>query len=215
MMMPMMGMGFLLLGGGGYMWYQQSQQQAIDDANAAKMKYGNVVISGLPSDTLHIVFNNRLVKNGDTVKDVPSGAQTVSVVYTGFQSITRPVVVPDSGKFLDLTLEMVPVDNTPTNAVAAAQNVANNAASSSQASARQQAAPTDSVEVRVIVTPAYADIYLDDKKQGTGKWFRPVPVGTHTIKMQATGCTPAIQTIVLAKGDQAKIVNQTLQGCSQ
>lgn len=70
-------------------------------------------------------------------------------------------------------------------------------------------APADSGEVRISVTPVFADIYVDDVKVGTGRRFAMLPVGSHQIKLHAVGCAVAEFTVAVVKGVPA-ILTHTL-----
>ena len=71
----------------------------------------------------------------------------------------------------------------------------------------------DSAEVRITVTPTWADIYIDSTKVGTGKKFLWLPVGGHSVLVHAVGCKDALVNITVEKGP-AMIVTQTLN-CSE
>jgi Spy/CpxP family protein refolding chaperone len=58
----------------------------------------------------------------------------------------------------------------------------------------------DSGEVRVSVSPNYADIYLNGDKRGTGRKVFLLPVGKYELKFHATGCTEVAQSIEIVKG---------------
>ena len=50
------------------------------------------------------------------------------------------------------------------------------------------ASTVDSGEVRISVTPNYADIYVDGEKRGTGRRFVILPVGSHEVQLSAVNC---------------------------
>ncbi|MEO6064498.1 MAG: hypothetical protein ABIP49_01785 [Lysobacterales bacterium] len=70
-------------------------------------------------------------------------------------------------------------------------------------------APADSGEVRISVTPVFADIFVDDVKVGTGRRFAVLPVGTHLVKLHAVGCSVAEFKVAVVKGVPA-ILTHTL-----
>lgn len=72
----------------------------------------------------------------------------------------------------------------------------------------------DSTEVRISVTPTYADIYLDGVKIGSGRRFVSLPVGGHTLLYHAEGCTDIVLPISVAKGPPMVVPPQKLT-CSK
>jgi hypothetical protein len=58
----------------------------------------------------------------------------------------------------------------------------------------------DSGEVRVSVTPNYADIYVNGEKRGTGRKVLILPVGKYEIRFFAVGCTEVVEHILVARG---------------
>jgi hypothetical protein len=58
----------------------------------------------------------------------------------------------------------------------------------------------DSGEVRISVTPNYADIYLNGEKRATGRKFVVLPVGKYELKLHAVGCEELVVPLVVTKG---------------
>jgi hypothetical protein len=76
------------------------------------------------------------------------------------------------------------------------------------------AEPVDSGEIRVSVSPSYAEIYLDGQMIGLGRKFTRLPVGSHELRLQAPGCTEVKMTIQVEKSSVQLIPPQKLI-CSQ
>jgi Spy/CpxP family protein refolding chaperone len=74
-------------------------------------------------------------------------------------------------------------------------------------------AVADSAEVRISVTPSYADIYLNGEKRGTGRKVLLLPIGIYELKFFAVGCTEVLQRIEIRKGPPL-VLNQPLT-CSK
>ena len=71
----------------------------------------------------------------------------------------------------------------------------------------------DSGEVRISVTPNYADIYIDGEKRGTGRRFMFLPVGDHEVLLSAAGCERKTVRVAVIKNGPT-LVSQTLT-CTQ
>ena len=73
------------------------------------------------------------------------------------------------------------------------------------------AAPSfaDSGEVRLTVTPSYADIFVNGEKRGSGRKFLPLPVGAHAVEFAAVGCEPKSVRVEVLK-DKPTIVIESL-----
>lgn len=69
--------------------------------------------------------------------------------------------------------------------------------------------PADSGEVRISVTPNYADIYLDGVKHGAGRKFFVLPVGKYELKFHAVGCSEIALPIEIVKGPPI-VITQSL-----
>jgi hypothetical protein len=72
----------------------------------------------------------------------------------------------------------------------------------------------DSGQVRLKVTPSYAEIFIDGVNVGTN--FKQVswPIGDHTVRFQAPGCgNPIEQQFTLRKGQLLIIPPVTIAGC--
>lgn len=67
----------------------------------------------------------------------------------------------------------------------------------------------DSGEVRISVTPNYADIYVNGEKRGTGRRFLILPVGSHDVELSAVNCDRMTVRIDVIK-QQPTIVTQAL-----
>ena len=68
----------------------------------------------------------------------------------------------------------------------------------------------DSTELRISVTPNYADIYIDGLKIGTGRRFMKLPVGQHVLLFHATGCADVVLPIAVEKGPPLVVPTQKL-----
>lgn len=69
--------------------------------------------------------------------------------------------------------------------------------------------PVDSGEVRVSVTPNYADIYIDGVRRATGRKFFMLPVGKYELRLHAAGCQELAMPIEVAKGPP-QLITRTL-----
>jgi hypothetical protein len=67
----------------------------------------------------------------------------------------------------------------------------------------------DSGEVRISVSPVYADIYVAGEKRGTGRRFMNLPVGKHELRFHAVGCTELVVPVEVVKGPPI-IISQSL-----
>jgi hypothetical protein len=67
----------------------------------------------------------------------------------------------------------------------------------------------DSGEVRISVTPNYADIYINGEKRGTGRRFMFLPVGEHEVMLSAAGCERKTVRVTVIKNGPT-LVSQTL-----
>ena len=68
----------------------------------------------------------------------------------------------------------------------------------------------DSTEVRISVTPIFADIYVDDVKIGSGRHFVKLALGQHVLLYHAAGCTDITIPISVVKGPPIVIPRKTL-----
>jgi hypothetical protein len=206
-------LAILVIGGsGGYMMWQQTIQQQKDAQTAAAARKGGIVIFGLP-DGGQVLIQNVLYGNGQTVT-LDSGTYAASASAPGYQSLQKNISVL-GGKIdtVDLTME----------ALLVAANAANNAAPQAptqggnqrNASSGGSSAPRDSNQVRLRVSPNYAEMFVDERNIGTN--FKQVwlSIGTHTVRFQAPGCgQPITQSVDVTKTGQAIIVpTVTIPGC--
>jgi hypothetical protein len=67
----------------------------------------------------------------------------------------------------------------------------------------------DSGEVRISVTPNYADIFVNGEKRGTGRRFLVLPVGSHDVELSAVNCDRMSLKIAVIK-QQPTVVTQSL-----
>jgi hypothetical protein len=211
LLLPLASMILLIGGAGAWLMYQQNQQDKITAQNALAMKQGSLVITGLPSDTLQVLINQQLYKNGDTLKG-PSGNFAAQANLAGYTPLQRIVTVPDSGKVETLDLTMEPL-------VTVASAAPPTAVTSTSSQRNSQSAPSSSVkidsgQVRMKVIPSYAEMFIDGKSIGTN--FKTVgwPAGRFTARFQAPGCgVPIEQPIVVKKGELLIVPAVTISGC--
>jgi hypothetical protein len=71
----------------------------------------------------------------------------------------------------------------------------------------------DSGEVRVSVTPNFADIYVNGEKRATGRKFLVLPVGKYELKFHALGCKEIVIPVEISKGPPV-VISRTLN-CSK
>lgn len=70
----------------------------------------------------------------------------------------------------------------------------------------------DSGDVRFTVMPAHSDISVDGRHVGKGRFLpKRLPVGTHTVRYEAPGCTPDEFPVVVTKGSTILIPPVTLK----
>jgi serine/threonine protein kinase len=210
LMLPMLSMGALLAGGGGYMMYQQNTAKAAADAAAAQMRKGSVVITGLPDNTVQVFINGQNYKNGDTLT-ATAGTYPAQASATNYNPLITTVTVPDSGKVSVDTLSMEQVNSAPVGSATAPAAVAQNPVPRASSAS---SVPKDSGTIRLKVTPAYAEIFIDGTKVGTNFKNIAWPTGTHTVRFQAPGCGQPIDSVVTILKGQLKIVPPvTIPGC--
>jgi serine/threonine protein kinase len=205
MLMPAMGLIFMGLAGGGFLQYQNMQEQA--NARAAQVKadsianwrkqqakLGRIVIGGLPPGG-QVELKGRLYVNGQIFSDDP-GNLPASATADGYEPLAK-VVTLTAGK-----LDTVYFNMTTRSAAVAAQN--------QQARQFTPAAPRDSEQVRFVVRPPYANIFVDGQQLGAGMVARKIPVGPHQVKYSAPNCDSEDRSITVTKGEPLIVPSLTL-----
>jgi len=195
MMLPAMGLIFLGLAGGGVLQYQNMQ----DQANAARKqradslrretlraeaRLGKAVIGGLPNGGQVEIFG-KLYVNGQTFKGDPANYPATATA-DGYEPLAKTVTLV-AGK-TDTVLFIMSTKS----AVASAQN---------QARQNLPLAPRDSEQVRFVVRPPYAAVYVDGQQLGSGMIARKIPVGAHTVRYSAPNCDAEDRSITVVKGE--------------
>src|SRR5207237_8965858 len=127
---------------------------------AARMQRGSIVITGLPNDTMQVFINSKPYRNGDTLTTI-KGEYLAQATATGYLPLARSVSVPDSGRVTDVTLTMDPLNAAPSPSTSAP--VASAPQNQQRHSAAAPAVIRDSGQVRLKVTPSYAEIFIEGK----------------------------------------------------
>ncbi|HJQ22077.1 MAG TPA: serine/threonine-protein kinase [Gemmatimonadaceae bacterium] len=207
LMLPAMGLIFAGLGSGIFLQYQnmQADQKRIADSTRVAdslaqerelaLTRGSRVIAGLP-ENVRVAINGRLYANGETFT-ADTATYSATATAPGYEPLQSAVVI-EAGKTDTVYLQMKPL-------------VTSSAAQSSQ---RQQQflpiAPRDSSEVRLGVTPPYADILIDGTKIGSGRAVRKLTVGPHTVRYTAPNCDAEDRSITVNKGELLIVPNLSL-----
>jgi hypothetical protein len=213
MMMPA-ALGFLLFaGGGGYMVYSQNAEQARLAAErqaaaqaAAEARKGEVILAGVPAQ-VRVTINGIAYKNGDTVR-LNDSTYEASVQGPGYET-SFPSIQVDSGQTQVLDLSNQIIASSPTGGGGSAPVVGPQLAGNRPAN-NAPAAVADTGELRLTVTPTYADIYVDGSKVGSGRKFLWLKVGGHDIRFAAPNCGAKTERLNVVKGE-TKIHNAALQ----
>jgi hypothetical protein len=205
MLMPAMGLIFMGLAGGGFLQYQNMQDAA--NANRAKLKadsmaavqrekarLGRIVIGGLPPGG-QVELKGRLYSNGQIFTDDPGNLQATATA-AGYEPLAK-VVTLTAGR-----LDTVYFNMTTMQAAIAAQN--------QQTRQFTPLAPRDSGDVRLVVMPPQAEIFIDDVRIGSGRTAKRIPVGPHTVRYSSPGCDAETRSITINKGELTIVPPLTL-----
>lgn len=216
LLVPVFGLGAVLLMGGGYWNYLQTQQQKEEATRSAAARKGSIMVSGLPDDSAQVNILGTMYRNGETVT-LDSGKYTVTAVVSGYQLLQRQITVNPGPDTAAVDLNMVPIAATvATNnpAPVAPQPAARSTSQAGNASSGPVV--TDSVQLRFSVTPIHAEIYVNGKLVGTGRKNVNVAVGkTYLIKFAAVGCTPYEIPVQAVKGPGIPVSPPGRLSCSE
>jgi serine/threonine protein kinase len=168
------------------------QQEA---ERAAAAAWGKLVFVNLPAEG-RVVVGGRLF-HPNTVDSVSPGNYRASATADGFEPRSRDLTVA-AGRTDTVDMSMSPLS-----------------AAAPVAAAPQTARPApvrivaDSSEVRFVILPTHAEVMLDNRKLGQGRFRMKLPVGEHALRLTAFGCRTEPIDIVVRK-DISQVVSRTL-----
>lgn len=210
MLLPAAAAFILFASAGTYMTLQQKAEKEKQDLDAARARKGTIRITGLPSDSTKVLIENRFYRNNEYVT-LDSGSYPAQANEAGFSPFLGSVSVKAGGDTTDVELAMSPIETAPTNV-----GLINQPNTPVQLGPRQTGnaggsavVDTASFEIRVNVTPNYANIIVDGKPEGTGR--KNVMVRgkkTHLVRLTATGCEPREVPVPYNNGDPQTVVEK-------
>jgi monoamine oxidase len=212
MMVPALAMFVLLAGGAAYTWYsgqQQEKAQQAAAARAAEARKGLIRIAGLP-DGVRATISGTPYKTGDSLVVNP-GTYEAQIQGPGFQSNFVNIQV-DSGQVIDRDFkpDLIPTDvaTLPGNTPAVQQQTTTRPGGNQQLAQ----ASKDSGEVRITVTPSFAEIWHNNTRIGAGRKVLRTTVGNTEIRFTAVGCQTKTEPVTV-KVAEPQVVNVQLS-CS-
>ena len=183
----------------------QRRSDSIAAAERDIMARGRVVIAGLPAGGT-IAIGGRLFRNGETftgdtgVTYVGSASadnkepQQRAFAVRGGETDTLVITLNDKG---EVTVAATPVSPPQPQR---------------QTPLETPVIIADSGDVRFVVLPPHSDIYVDGQQIGKGRFLqRRLPVGTHTVRYAAPGCTPDEFQLAVEKGSTRILPPVTLK----